>query len=84
MGADFRVPHSRTNEMAHLRLPPDLIRAMDLCAVLWGTHRSGAAERLLREAVRMHEFALRTLIHTSLDRLAAIPAKEEAHGVDDE
>lgn len=41
--------------MVHIRLESELIKMVDYLAVDWSTTRSGAAERLIREALDKYD-----------------------------
>lgn len=41
--------------MLHLRFNPDVVKMLDYLAVDWDTSRSGAAERLILEALERYD-----------------------------
>jgi metal-responsive CopG/Arc/MetJ family transcriptional regulator len=41
--------------MIHVRLDPTLVKMIDYLAVDWASTRSGAVERLIREALRKYD-----------------------------
>ncbi len=41
--------------MLHVRLNPELLKMVSYLAIDWDTTRSGAAERLLREALEKYD-----------------------------
>lgn len=41
--------------MVHVRLDPVLIKMVDYLSVDWGTTRSAAVERLIREALQQYD-----------------------------
>jgi hypothetical protein len=49
------VSRQARQPMVHVRLEPTLVRMIDYLAVDWDTTRSGAAERLIREALEKYD-----------------------------
>ena len=46
-------------ETVHLKLDREVVRAVDLLAVLWDSYRNEAVERLLKEALDRYEPSLK-------------------------
>jgi len=49
------VSRQTRQPMVHVRLEPTLVRMIDYLAVDWDTTRSGAVERLIREALDKYD-----------------------------
>ncbi|HLB26405.1 MAG TPA: hypothetical protein VJN32_02050 [Dehalococcoidia bacterium] len=48
-------------DSVHLKLDRDLVRSVDLLAVLWDSYRNETVERLLKESLEKYETALQKI-----------------------
>ena len=48
-------------DSVHLKLDRDLVRSVDLLAVLWDSYRNETVERLLKESLEKYEPALQKI-----------------------
>lgn len=65
-----RTSASKEKEVVHLRLDPEIVKAIDAFAFAWGVSRTEAAEMLIDRGIYEHRDTLVEVMQTMLKRFS--------------